>query len=389
MQRNKIAIVHPQLGWGGSEAVSLWALAALKDEYDVSLVTAGNVDIQGINEFYGTHLDSSDFSILQAPLPIGIRKTTKFAALRWRFVQRYCQKIAPNFDLMVSGYNPCVFGVKGIQLVADLEALPSILPLSNWKRWWYGKTPLRAAYLKLCDIVSLANQEAWTGNISLANSAWTAELLHRDYGVEAKVLYPPVSSDFPGIPEGEQGKGFVCVGRIIPEKGIESIIEILEGVRRSGHDVHLHVIGDADHSPYARQLRNSCMEHRSDWVFFDGRLNERSKNAVIGKHGFGISGRKGEPFGIAVAEMVEAGGIVFVPDNGGQVEIVDHEDLVYASVPDAIEKIDKVLKDPDIQAMLREHLAKGAERFSVERFKKGIRDVVSEFFQAKYAGQMT
>jgi glycosyltransferase involved in cell wall biosynthesis len=388
MHRNKIAIVHPQLGWGGSEAVALWALAALKDEYDVSLVTAGNVDIGGINEFYGTDLDPSGFSILQVPLPIGIRKTAKFAALRWRFVQRYCQKIAPNFDLMVSGYNPCVFGVKGIQLVADLEALPSILLLNNWKRWWYGKTPLRAAYLKLCDLVSPTNQEAWTENVSLANSAWTAELLRRDYGVEAKVLYPPVSTGSARIPESERGNGFVCVGRIIPEKGIETIIEILEGVRGSGHDVHLHVIGDADHSAYARQLRKRCLEHLSDWVFFDGRLNERSKNALIGKHRFGISGRKDEPFGIAVAEIVEAGGIVFVPDNGGQVEIVDHEDLVYTSVRDAIQKIHQVLENPNAQEMLREHLAKGAQRFSVEGFKKGIRDVVSEFFQSEYAGQV-
>ena len=59
MQRAKIAIVHPRLGWGGSEVVALWALAALKDDYDVSLVTAGDVDISGINEFYGTDLDDT------------------------------------------------------------------------------------------------------------------------------------------------------------------------------------------------------------------------------------------------------------------------------------------------------------------------------------------
>jgi glycosyltransferase involved in cell wall biosynthesis len=388
MQRNKIAIVHPQLGWGGSEAVALWALTALKDEYDVSLVTAGQVDIQGINEFYGTDLDPAEFSIIQVPIPWGIRNSAKFAALRGRFVQRYCQRIAPSYDLMVSGYNPCVFGVRGIQLVADLEALPAILPLRNWKRWWYGKTPLRAAYLKLCDFVSPANQAAWGENVSLANSAWTADLLRRDYGVESNVLYPPVFSDFPATPEGQRENGFVCIGRIIPEKRIDTIIEILEGVRGHGHDVHLHIIGDADHSPYARQLRERCLERRFDWVSFDGKLNEQSKNALIVRHGFGISGRKSEPFGIAVAEMVEAGGIVFVPDNGGQVEIVNHHDLVYGSVPDAIQKIKMVLDNPDKQRRLREHLAKGAHRFSVEQFKKGIRGVVSEFFQAKYAGRV-
>jgi glycosyltransferase involved in cell wall biosynthesis len=387
MERAKIAIVHPQLGWGGSEAVALWALAALKDEYDVSLVTAGNVDVKGINEFYGTDLDSSEFSVLQVSLPSVIRNTSKFAALRGRFVQRYSQRIAPNFDLMMSGYNPCVFGVKGIQLVADLEALPDILPLRNWKRWWYGKTLLRAAYLKLCDDISSANRAAWTENITLANSAWTADLLRRDYGVESDVLYPPVSGEFPSSPDRERDMGFVCIGRIIPEKGIETIVEILEGVRSKGHDVHLHIIGDADHSPYARNLRERCLECHPGWLHFDGRLSEQRKNSLISKHRFGISGRKDEPFGIAVAEMVEAGSIVFVPDNGGQVEIVNHDDLVYRSVPDAINKISMVMDSPEAQRSLQEHLAKGAGRFSVEQFKKGIQNAVSRFFQAKYAGQ--
>ena len=389
MQRLKIALIHPQLGWGGSEAVALWALAALKDDYDVSLITSGIVDIQGINKFYGTSLNPSDFSILQVPLPLGLRKTTKFAALRWCFIQRFCQRIAPNFDLMISGYNPCAFGVKGIQLVADLEALPTILPLQNWKRWWYGKTPLRAAYLKLCDWISPADPAAWKNNISLANSKWTAELMLRDYGVQAGVLYPPVASAFSNVPNQDRENGFVCIGRIIPEKQIETILEILEGVRGRGHDFHLHVVGDADSSPYARNLRDHCLLHHPGWVSFEGRLDERGKNSLIESHGFGISGRKGEPFGIAVAEMVEAGGIVFVPDNGGQVEIVDHDDLVYCSVANAIDKIDMVLSSQDFQTNLRNHLKKGAQQFSVNHFQTGIKSVVSEFFQEKYSGRPT
>ena len=180
---------------------------------------------------------------------------------------------------------------------------------------------------------------------------------------------------------GKRETGFVCIGRIIPEKRIETIIEILEGVRGKGHDVHLHVVGDADNSHYARNLRGHCLERNLGWVSFEGMLDERSKNELIANHLFGISGRKGEPFGIAVAEMVQVGSIVFVPDSGGQVEIVNHDDLVYCSVADAIDKIDMVLGSQDIQNRLREHLAKGAQRFSVDHFQTGIKSVVSEFFK--------
>jgi len=51
---------------------------------------------------------------------------------------------------------------------------------------------------------------------------------------------------------------------------------------------------------------------------FEGRLEKISKNSLIEKHGFGISDRKGESFGIAVSEMIKAGEIVLVSDNGGR-----------------------------------------------------------------------
>jgi glycosyltransferase involved in cell wall biosynthesis len=384
MQRNKIAIVHPQLGWGGSEAVALWALAALKDDYEVSLITSGRVDIQRLNEFYGTSLAPEEFSILLVPLPFGLRKTTKLATLRGRFVQRYCQRVASRFDLMISAYNPCVFGVKGIQLVADLAELPTILPLHNWKRWWYGSTPLRRAYLKLCDRISPADATAWEENVSLANSNWTAELIRRDYGVAAGVLYPPVSGDAATIPYGERERGFVCIGRIIPEKRIETIVDILDAVRGRGHNIHLHIVGDLEgNNHYARRLMEHYLERNPDWVSFEGRLDERSKNELIGKHRFGISGRKDEPFGIAVAEMVKAGCIVFVPNGGGQVEIVDHASLVFDDENEAVDKICRVLEDTPLRNDLRAHLTQGMHRFSVEAFQEGIRQTVNEFFEQR------
>jgi len=383
MHSAKIAVVHPPFGWGGSDAVALWTLAALKDDYDVSLIISGSVDIQRLNEFHGTKLAPQDFSILQVPLPLGVRNPKKFAALRGRFIQRYCQRVAPSFDLMVSAYNPCAFGVRGIQIVADLQELPQILPLRNWRRWWYGKTPLRKAYLKLCDSISHTSPAAWKNNLTLVNSKWTAELMRDSYGVETGVLYPPVSSEFSPVPYGKRETGFVCIGRIIPEKGIETIVEILARVRDRGHNVHLHVVGGAEsNSTYADNLQQKLQDLYPDWVFFEGRVDEGNKNELIWNHRFGISGRQNEPFGIAVAEMVKSGCIVFVPDNGGQVEIVNHRDLVYQDVPDAVERIDKVLSSPESQDSLREHLSLGAQEFSVEAFQQGIMNVVSDFFKA-------
>jgi glycosyltransferase involved in cell wall biosynthesis len=390
MVRAKVAIVHPRLGFGGSEARALWTLEALKGKYGVSLITDGDVDLPRLNECYGTNLKRTDFSILRVPLPIGLRRTTRFAALRGHFIQRFCQRVAPRFDLMISTYNPCDFGVRGIQCIADFsfdEVLrPAFDPVGpGWKAHWYRDSLLRRVYLKLCSSISRSNPEAWKKNLTLVNSNWSAKLMRQRYGLEARTLYPPVADGFPSIPYSERENGFVCIGRLVPGKHIDRVIEILSRVRRRGHDVHLHIVGGAVDSQYVRALKELCRKHR-DWVFLEGAVFGERKKELIAKHRFGISGRTHEAFGIAVAEMVKAGCIVFTPNGGGQVEIVDHPDLVYSDVDDAVLKIERVLESASMQEGLRRHLSRAAQRFSVENFQRGIRDAVAKFLLEKQVG---
>lgn len=103
-------------------------------------------------------------------------------------------------------------------------------------------------------MISPFNSEAWRNDFIVANSNWTAELMREKYGVEACVIYPPVSVNFPIIPYKKRENGFVCIGRIVPEKRIDTIIEILEKVRQKGHDVQLHVIGGIVDNRYGQSL---------------------------------------------------------------------------------------------------------------------------------------
>jgi hypothetical protein len=118
----------------------------------------------------------------------------------------------------------------------------------------------------------------------------------------------------------------------------------------------------------------------------DGPLYGPAKEAVLASHRYGIAGCRHEAFGIAAAEMVRAGMIVWVPRGGGQVEIVDHPDLIYDGEDDAVRKIAAVLSDPARQAALRVHLAGQAEKFSAERFMDGIRRAVDRFM-VNHAGR--
>ena len=102
----------------------------------------------------------------------------------------------------------------------------------------------------------------------------------------------------------------------------------------------------------------------------------------LSRHRYGLSACWNEAFGIAVAEMVKAGSIVWVPNGGGQVEIVGHEDLIYESVNDAARKILRVLGDEERQSALLHHLSGKAELYSSGRFMSETRRVVGEFMES-------
>jgi len=101
------------------------------------------------------------------------------------------------------------------------------------------------------------------------------------------------------------------------------------------------------------------------------------KAQILTQCRYGIQTRAAEPFGIAVAEMAKAGAIVFASNDGGQTEILEHPDLLFADIDDAAKKICNVLEQPDGQSSLRAHLASQTQRFSSQIFIREAQTLVS------------
>jgi glycosyltransferase involved in cell wall biosynthesis len=385
--RAQVAVIHPGLGFGGSEAAVLWTIEALKPACDVTLISMADVDLKRLNAYYGTSLAPGDFSIRRVPLPWGLKNTSKFAGLKGRFLQRYVRRVAPEFDVLISGYGPMDFGKPGVQMIADLsfveESRLELHPTYRTRQeWFYGDTLVRRIYLGICDRISAVRPEAWRQNITLANSCWSAMRFQQRYGIPSQVVYPPVALDIPSTPAAVRDKGFVCLGRISPEKCVDSVIGILHKVRERGHDVHLHILGGLDDSDYANQVRSLAANYR-DWVFLEGlTLGDRKKELLAG-HRFGINACPNEAFGIAVVEMMMAGCVVFVPNGGGQVEIVNHPALIYEDEADAVEKIVAVLTDAAEEEALRVSLRLGLSAYSVETFVGAVRRAIGEFLRQR------
>ena len=383
----KIGIAHPRLGRGGSEARVMWGIEALKKDYEVSLITAGNVDLDKLNRFYGTSVRSNEVRIHQSSIFPFLQKLTWGDALRGTLYQQFCRKIANKFDVLISTYNLCDFGVPAIHCLADFswdeQIRVNLDPTPTGLRSLFHRNSFpRKAYLSMVKILSRpSGQDLFAGeDLILANSQWASGIMKEKYGTDVEVLYPPVFAEFPKIPPEEKELGFVCIGRISPEKRIERILNILKGIRDRGHNIHLHMIGGIDGGPYGKNIRRLCYRHR-EWIIDEGSCFGEKKQRLLTGHKFGIHARQAEPFGISVAEMVKAGCIVFTPSEGGQAEIVNHHSLLYDSVEDAINKIDAVLQQPNLQSEMWEHLARQAKNFSTERFMSGFKEVVNQFLR--------
>jgi len=388
--RAKVAVVHPGLGSGGSEAATLWTIEALKPDYDVTFISLAGVNLDRLNAYYGTALAAGEFALRRAPLPLGLRNTTKFDALKGRFLLRYVQRLAPEFDVLISGYGPMDFGKPGLQMIPDFSFVEEwrmdLHPTFRTRRaWFYGDTLVRRAYLGICDRIAAVRPDAWKQNVTLSNSAWTADRLLKKYGIPSQVVYPPVAIDFPSTPYADRDNGFICLGRVSPEKCTHSAIEILQKVRERGHDVHLHILGGLDGSDYANKVRGLADQFR-EWVFLEGVALGERKIELLSGHRFGINTCPNEAFGIAVAEMVLAGCVVFVPNGGGQVEIINHPALIYENEADAVEKIDAILSHEAEQENMRDHLRRGSTPFSMETFVEAMRRLVAQFVEQHTSG---
>ena len=164
--------------------------------------------------------------------------------------------------------------------------------------------------------------------------------MRRLLGIEARTLYPPVVDPSPGLPWPERRTAFLAIGRFSLEKDYERVMRILARVQegRSGTDAHHRRDHDRHTRRYCRELQRLAASLGS-WIDFRQDLPRDEISGLMASHRYGIHGMREEHFGMAPAEMVRAGLIVWVPRGGGQVEIVgDEPSLIYETEEEAAER---------------------------------------------------
>jgi len=228
-------------------------------------------------------------------------------------------------------------------------------------------------------IISGITFEGVESNLMLVNSEWTGRQVQARYHGQPEVLYPPVR--WAQTPDSlkQRSLAFVSIGRIESSKRQVEAINILEQVRERGHRVTLDIIGDISDQAYA-QLLHFRVSAAGSWVRVHHGINRKKVEELVSSCRYGLHTMLDEHFGIAVAELVRAGCLVFVPDSGGQVEIVGNEAaLIYSSDDEAVERICDVLQSKAEQTRLGNFLATRSNLFTEHQFMNKLRSIVRDY----------
>jgi glycosyltransferase involved in cell wall biosynthesis len=382
----RVLLVQPSMQPpGGGNGVAAWLLQALADRHDVTVLSWRPVDVEPINRFFGTSLAAASFRRLVVPASWRVpadHLPVPAALLRSSLLMRYTRRITEGYDVIVGVHNETDFGRRGIQYIhypTYLRPRPDVD-----LRWYHRFTPLLQAYYATADRLAGFSFARMQSNLTLCNSNWTASHVRRFLGIDAQTLYPPVVGTPATTVWAERRRGFVAMGRISPEKEYERLLHIVAGVRAHAPDVTLTIIGTWDAKTRDYYERLAAIARRLDpdgrWATFRRELSRDQVQDLLRTTRFGIHGMREEHFGMAPAEMVRAGMIVWVPDGGGQVEIVgDEATLRYADEDDAVGKITRVLSQEDEATRLRTHLAAQGQLFTQERFMTRVREVIDAF----------
>lgn len=370
-----LAIAHPCLGMGGSEARAVWCLQALRDAgHRVSLLTyARPASLLALNLHCGTSLRPGDLDWQQASFPVPTRALAK---VKWRLFERFVARAAPRYDAIISAHNPLDIQRRCIQFVADFswdeDVRLSLDPAAS-------PAGLRRLLQPTYNWLTRPRRRAadWLGgHLIVANSHWTADRLKELYGLgDCPVVHPPVMSVAATDSKTNQ-RGVLWMGRVCPEKRLEDAVAIIARVRAAGHDVELWVGGEVESTEYARRLVQRA--RGAPWVRFLGQVEGVDKLQLLQRTRFGLHTRPREPFGIAVAEMMKAGCIVFAPADGGPREMLTGTPLLFQSVADAAQAILRMLDSPETWDGLSQEVAARAQSYSTASFSAAVVELVGQ-----------
>jgi glycosyltransferase involved in cell wall biosynthesis len=370
---------------GGGSAIGAWAIQALKDTYAVTALTWTPVDLSAINRYFGTSIEPGELATIT--VPAALRRPidalpARLDLLRMAIVVLLARRRRAGFDVLLSPDAELDLGAPAIQYVNEPGRYHwRGLPRHRGVNRWYHRASALNLYERLVERLAPTSLERLRANLTLVNSDWTGARMREALGFSGTTLYPPVAGWFPDVPWAEREQAFVSIARMVPHKGLEHAIDIVEAIRGRGHRAHLHLVSPPNEAHDYERMIEARIAAAGGWVTRHRNLSREALCALVSRCRYGLHTAVDEPFGMAVGELVRGGCIVWVARrSGGPREIVGGDErLLWDTPAEAADRIGCVLDDAAAEAGLRAQLAARARTLGVERFVERVRAIVDAF----------
>jgi len=206
----------------------------------------------------------------------------------------------------------------------------------------------------------------------VANSHYVASRIHACYGRDSDVIHPPVDTSA-GYLSGTSGHAYLTVGRLVPYKRIDVLIQACNILGRE-----LRIIGTGPEESRLRAQAGSPIK-------FLGNVNDSSLWREYA-HCKAFLFAAEEDFGMAMVEAQSCGRPVIAFGKGGALETVVSANHTAAPLENTCVLFESQSPEAVVKAILcfeaAEHrfrpqiIRRHAHRFSVEAFRSSFRNLV-------------
>ncbi len=242
----------------------------------------------------------------------------------------------------------------------------------NYKKKWWTRIggEIINHFMRIYDF-----EVSQRPDILIANSKNVQERIRKFYRRESVVIYPPVeiSSKYKVVSSKGKKEYFLSVGRLVRGKGMEVIVEACAML-----SLPLKVVGTG---PELDNLKRLTTNYQLPTASFLGQVSDEELPKLYANAKATILASEDEDFGIVPVESMACGTPVIAPKAGGFLEtVIDGKTGVLYGGPGmvSVESLIEVLKMFNPEDFKAEDCRKQAEKFSKERFKKEILELVEK-----------
>lgn len=360
-------VAHPIWGRGGAEAAAMWIIAALANDFDVTVYTRSGFHLAELNVMAGTTVSAHDITVRLAEVetrwPIG-------AVAAGRFI-RSLPRVGADYDLCVTASGALAWGRRALHFLSAVDWHPALDAQMSADK----TMPIRTRVSRAIMAIAAGPKGDLSDDVFIANSDWLKRKSARVCAAEMHVIHPVVPDMPPGRAVADRENRVLMFGRISPEKDIEACIRIVEIARACGFAGRLLIVGPDGHARYSRHIRTLAAAR--DWIDIRGAMSGSDVKDLLGRVKYGLNACRIEAFGISTGEMAASGMVVLVPADTGQDEIVTDAAQRYITEEEAAARLVALDRDPQLHCRLRDAAVSGQSRFTSDRFVMAVRTVAN------------